>query len=659
LFAEVLLTIPGRGPFTYLVPPEKEKLVALGSRVKVPFRGGYRYGVICSLSRDSSAEGKRIKLLEDVYPGWLDVPREILELGRRVSEYYLCGWGEALKSVLTITPPRGRETVQVRMSGGGGTAVPLASEPEPPDVREIADEIFGGAREQYLFRAGDIRFRHLVYSRLVRSFLSQDRSVLLLFPEILSVRRGRSALEKLLGIEIPVYHAALSLRERRCSYQAALRGETRILVGTRSAVFIPMKSLGLIVVDEEQDYSYKQEETPKYHGVHLARMRGELEGARVVLGTSAPRVETYYEAKAGRLKLVGKRESGSSRYKVVSIDLRRLKGERPARRLIAPALLRLLKHTVSSGGRAVLSVSKRGYSAFLKCYDCGFVPRCERCASPLGYDREGRSLGCHYCGTHREVPETCPECGGASLSHRGIGTQRVERILKRELPDAKLFRVDLDAVGRGEEARRAVSEFAGSRASILVGTYMLAKPFYTVRSDLVAVLDADALLGLPDFRAAEKTFQMLTRFSVLASAKSSGETLLIVQSYRPEHLSIVAATSGTYDRFYSAEIEERKAACLPPFSSLVDIVFRGREETAVTEAARRAAELLERSGLRGKYLGPAPKPVERVRGMVRWHLLVRAESGPEAVEIARLVRERIRFPASVKTSVDVDPINLM
>jgi primosomal protein N' (replication factor Y) len=341
----------------------------------------------------------------------------------------------------------------------------------------------------------------------------------------------------------------------------------------------------------------------------------------------------------------------------IAVDLRESTNRLARGTVLTKAALDLLKTTVAGGGRAVVSVNRRGYSSSLKCYECGHIPRCPRCSVGLSFHRESTELRCHYCNVRIVPPESCPGCGGLTFERRGTGVERLAKTLRTEMPGATVYRVDLDAVKQGTNAWETMHEFSSTPASLLVGTYMVAKPLYQLSADAVVVLDADALLDLPDFRASEKTFQTLMRFSQLLP--HDRDAAFVVQSYRPEHFAVQAGCAGDYELFFSHELREREAAGFPPFSSLVEIVFRGRDRPHVIASAEAAAKRLETSGFAGRYLGPGPRPVERVRGSYRWHLLLRGESVSSlAGAVAALSTARVT-KGSVKMSIDVDPVHLV
>jgi primosomal protein N' (replication factor Y) len=507
-----------------------------------------------------------------------------------------------------------------------------------------------------------------VYAEAVARAAEADRGAIVLVPEIALTPQMVQRMRKEFGDRVAVIHSGLTLAERYDTWRAVREGMFSIVVGPRSAVFAPIRNVGVIVVDEEHEHTYKQSESPRYHARDVAAVRGRLERAVVVLGSATPSVESYLNAAEGKYGLVElpSRIDAGPLPEVEIVDMREeppVDSEGAFSRRLAVAVGEVL----DDGKQVILFLNRRGYASFVQCLSCGHSIRCGQCNVSLTYHATGKRMLCHYCGVSAAAPESCPECGGHNMRFGAPGTQRVERAVRELFPEATVARMDQDTTGRHGSHWRILKEFAERKTDILLGTQMIAKGLDFPGVGLVGVVAADVGLNLPDFRAGERTFQLLTQ---VAGRTGRGEERgrVIVQTYVPEHYTIALAQAQSYTPFFDREVSERRGVGLgyPPYSRLVSIVVRGRGESAVAQAASRLASFLEQGAAkmdepRPEVLGPAPAPIERIKGTYRWHIIVRGKGGSARALVAAALAQRpsLELPRAVALSIDVDPLDLM
>ena len=473
----------------------------------------------------------------------------------------------------------------------------------------------------------------MVYIRLAQLLLERGKSVMILVPEIALTPQMMARFTAYFGDRVALLHSGLRMTERYDQYKRIRRGEARIVLGTRSAVFAPLVELGLIIMDEEQEGSYESENAPCYHARDVAKYRCAQEGARLLLGSATPTVETAWHAEKGDYGLLELRQRFNRQAlpRVIVADLRHeLRQGRST--VISQPLYDELQKNMAAGEQSILFLNRRGSSRQLLCPQCSYVPECPRCSVYLTYHSANDRLMCHYCGFSQPAPERCPDCGGA-LKHIGFGTQRVEEELHELFPGTEVLRMDADTVSAGHEA--LLRQFEERRVPILLGTQMVAKGLDFENVTLVGVLSADLSLYVDHYRAAERTFNLLTQV-VGRAGRGAKEGRAVIQTYTPENDVIQAAAAQDYERFYRSEIQLRRLRRDPPFADQFIITVSGGEEDTV----RRAVGLL-RSGLDAavkkppyddmglELIGPAPAPVVRVNGSYRYRLLLLGENNAQ------------------------------
>jgi primosomal protein N' (replication factor Y) (superfamily II helicase) len=543
-----------------------------------------------------------------------------------------------------------------------------AERPEPTPDQSRAIEAIGALLAQRRFATCLLHGvtgsgKTEVYLRSIEATIAAGRRAIYLVPEIgltpLLARRLRGRFGEVLAL----LHSGLSEGERYDEWRRIREGRVRVVLGARSAVFAPLPELGLIVVDEEHDASYKQGETPRYNGRDLAVMRGKMAEAVVVLGSATPSVESYWRASRGRHRLLTlpRRIGTAGLPPVERVDMRHEFQEVGRESILSRRLLAALGERLQRREQSLVLLNRRGFSTFVLCRACGEQLTCRRCSITLTLHLRERRLRCHYCDDHRAVPAACPACGAGPLHFGGTGTERLEEVLRGHFPEARIERMDRDTVrGRGAVEDILTRVERGS-IDILLGTQMIAKGHDFPNVTLVGVLAADALLGLPDFRAGERTFQLLAQVAG-RSGRGSQQGQVIVQAYDADHHAVRAACEHDFDAFARRELAFRRAMNYPPYSALALLLLKDRVQDRARAAAGTVAQVLRR--LQGRsltVLGPAPAPLERLRGVYRVQVLVKAHNRRAMQEtLAEMLREMDRLQVRLPDlTIDVDPMSTL
>jgi primosomal protein N' (replication factor Y) len=502
-----------------------------------------------------------------------------------------------------------------------------------------------------------------VYLHSIAACLATERTALVLVPEISLTHQLVDRVRARFGERVAVLHSGLSDGERWDEWRRIARGDVAIVVGARSAVFAPLPRLGLVVVDEEHDAAFKQEDGIRYNGRDVAVMRAKLAGCPAVLGSATPAVETFHNGQTGRYQMLTLPERVEARAlpAVDIVDLRRAPAVGKLA-LVSSRLIAALKANLAAHGQSLIFLNRRGFANFLQCLQCGEALMCPNCSVTLTLHHRLRALRCHHCDYTIPPPDACPGCGGLSLSAWGAGTEQVEAALRKMLPGARIGRMDRDTTSRKGAQREIFVAWERRAYDVLIGTQMITKGHDVPGVTLVGVLLADASLNFPDFRAAERTFQLLTQ---VAGRAGRGERpgRVIVQTLQPEHLSLRCAAQHDYRAFVEHELAGRRELGYPPFARLVQIRCEGENPQAVERIVRAVATHVEDVAEKGvEVLGPTPAPIERLRRRYRWQLLVRSRNGAAARRAARAAYDAVRRTArtaDVRVLVDVDPYGML
>ena len=502
-----------------------------------------------------------------------------------------------------------------------------------------------------------------VYLQAIDAVLKQGRGAIVLVPEISLTPQTVDRFQSRFGKRIAVLHSRLSDGERHDEWHRIHKGEADIVVGARSAVFAPVRRLGLIVVDEEHDTGYKQDEAPRYNARDVAAMRGRIEGCAVVLGSATPSLESWHNARAGKYRLaVLPRRADDRRMPVIQVVDMRAEAERSGGACVfSKALIEAVRGRLERKEQIILFLNRRGFATSLICPHCGFVAKCEHCSVSLTYHRADERLRCHICGDSRVAPDRCPSCQDPAFKFSGIGTQRVENIVGKLFPHARMQRMDADMTTRKHSHANILGAFRSGQLDILIGTQMIAKGLHFPNVTLVGVIYADLSLHMPDFRASERTFQLLAQVAGRAGrGEVHGE--VIIQTYTPFNPAVQAARRVDYEGFCDQELEFRKDLSYPPFSRLICIGLKGAGETATSYSAACLAKRLQEHPAgqgRVRVSEAAPAPLAKAKGKYRFQVVMRAGSVRLMTRMLSETLEKLTLPRDVALSVDVDALSLL
>ncbi len=662
-YAEVAVPVPLRRTFTYRIPDAFREQVREGSLVQVPFGRRRIAGFVLGLAGSTSLES--VKDLAAVEDPELSLPPEVVALCRWVAGYYLAPIGEVLRAALPAGLGK-KSPGEVPHAAGRVPEIRLGPE-QAAALAAIIGALAARDYAAFLLHGVTGSGKTEVYLRAAAETVAAGGKALILIPEIALSPQMVRRVEARFGNRVALWHSALTPARRREVWARTRRGEIDVLVGARSAVFAPIPDLRLIVVDEEHEGAYKQGESPRYHARDLALVRAREARAVVVLGSATPSLESYHNAERGKYRLLELPHRVEHRpqapVELVPLPARPGEGPRPVSPVFGDPLRQAIAETVSRGEQCILFLNRRGHSTVVQCESCRQALSCHQCDITLTWHAAGDRVVCHYCGEKRRTPQSCPECGGPVTIFKGVGTQRVEKELDRLFGGVRLLRLDTDSTRKRGALEAALERFRTGDADVLLGTQMVAKGLDFPNVTLVGVVNADLQLALPDFRSAERTFQLLTQ---VAGRSGRGERpgRVLFQTLRPEHYALRAAADQDYAAFYAAETAERRDPPYPPFRKLVNLLFDGKDLERVTAEAEAAAALL--TGRIGpsrasvELLGPAPQPFSRLKGKHRWHLTLRGTDHRALHDLADAVLTRAEAsPGPVRIGVDVDPVSLL
>ena len=661
MYAQVILSTVSSffdKPFTYSVPPEFASSAKVGMQVKVPFGKRLAVGYIISVS-DKPEEGiSGIKDIKEVRGEMPFFSRQSVKTALWLSKHYVSFVGSALKAVL---PPGvsgferlgGKKRI-VTQESGPILRMPLPSVQPKGTVEELLALVKAGVFAGAMVFKKDSAPSEKIYLEISRHLLSSGKGLILLYPDAEYLNPAAKLFTAEFGPAAAVLHSSLSEKERLSQWLRIYSGEARIVLGTRSAVFAPVKDLGMIIIDREEGYAYKQETSPKYNAGEAALFIGRQVNVPVVFFSSCPTLETFHRAKTGEFCLFGTQEDVTDQKTLLEmVDMN--KEKRFSGGIFSQKLLGSLEDVLGKKGRALLLAGRKGHSTFLYCADCGTSVNCPNCSVPLVYSMEEKKVLCGRCGFSAGTSIVCSNCLGHRIKYAGSGTQKVETELKRLFPFAKTLRLDRDSVSTGQIGDKVLDAFSKGQANVIIGTKLAAKAVEFVGFDLVGIISADAALNSTDFRSSEETFRLVSELARPVSADKKPKTV-VVQTYKPDHYALSFAQTLDYEGFYQKEIEQRKVSGDPPFGSLINITVSGRDNTAAEAAADVIGQsLCDLSD--AKVLGPVQSAISRVRGMSRWQILIKGtELDIIKAELGNIMHSR--KDRKVNISIDVDPMEL-
>lgn len=535
------------------------------------------------------------------------------------------------------------------------------------EQQSAVDEILGsmnqGVSKTYLLEGITGSGKTEVYLQVIADVLKQGKTAIMLVPEISLTPQMVQRFKSRFGEQVAVMHSALSQGEKYDEWRKIERGEAQVVVGVRSAIFTPLENLGVVIIDEEHEASYKQEETPRYHARDLAIWRGEYHKCPVVLGSATPSLESRARAQKNvyeRLVLTKRANQTATLPTIDVVDMRE-EIQNKNTSSFSLALQEKIQDRLAKKEQSVLLLNRRGYSSFVMCRDCGYVLPCPNCDISLTLHMDTKTMKCHYCGHEEQIPYDCPTCGGDKIRYYGTGTQKVEEELRVLFPESRVLRMDVDTTRRKGAHEKILTAFGNHQADILLGTQMIAKGLDFPNVTLVGVLNADTALNLPDFRSSERTFQLLTQVSGRAGrAEKPGE--VIIQSFNPEHYAIQLAKAQDYEDFYQKEMYVRHRGDYPPFYFTVQITASHPEENqAAKQMFEIVIELKEGLSEQSILLGPTPKAIMRVNNRYFYQVIIKYKNEPNLQNILRkiLADTQRATVQGLKLSIDAEPMNFI
>ena len=717
MIAEVVFPIAVEGVFDYIVPENFQKKIKIGMSVKVPFATRKTYGLVIRLKENSHIEKlKEIEALRDGEGG--GESEYIIKFYQWIAQFYHCAFSRVLKPAFNknIVNKNEKEITLYYIKdsaadGDGESEETGFSSKKIKEMLNLSDyalrkklktgEIIAKKEKVYrevgvaqlsfcdkkitlsseqqnaveeilncaefkpflLFGITGSGKTH-VYIEAAKRILAQGKSIIILVPEISLTPQTISRFENALGVVSAVIHSRMSAGERRDATESIMLGKRKLLIGVRSAILVPMDDVGLIVVDEEHDSSYKQSDPePRYNARDTAVMRAKLQNAKIILGSATPSFESFYNTKIGKYGRIDlkNRQIGAKLPYVRVVDMRKTANHSGKKPIISDELRKNIQNCLDENKQIILFLNRRGYSVNLVCENCGNVKFCPRCSVGLVYHRNGDLLKCHVCG-HGEIPNyKCENCGLETVKYEGAGIQKVEDELKTLFEKAKILRMDADTTGTKSGHARIIGDFSAQKYNILLGTQMVAKGLDFENVKLVGVLQADIGLSVPDFRAGEKMFQLLTQVAGRAG-RAGDDGLVIIQTFSPEEPSIIFAQNHDYLGYYDATIESRQRVGYPPFVKIAKIKITAENDVEGKVFSTEIAEILTKNANGIRVLGPVESAVFKVENRFNFLLLLKSPNYKILGESLDFLRKSIPIQKGKKTAVsykiDVDPMNL-
>ncbi len=656
MVANVVFGLPINKVFNYYLPDGVENS-PLGVRVRAPFNNKEEIGYLIGVEEIQMQGLKKIVEIIDKEP---ILDKDILELISWMAKHYFSSQGECIEASIPPLLRKGRSSIKPRLEY---EIKPDESFNAPLMLTEAQTEAFNTLKADIWENQGVFLLYGVtgsgkteIYIKIIEEVLKKGRGAIILVPEIALTPQTISRFKKRLGENISVFHSGLTEAQRFKEWNNIKTNKTNICIGTRSAIFAPLKNLGLIIVDDEHESSYKQEDMLRYHARDVAIKRGEISNCSVILGSATPSLESYYKAKKGeyRLLVLPERVSEKKMPEVRIVDLKSVRHKKGMPLIFSPQLIEELRAVLERKMQAILFLNRRGFSTYVTCLSCGYVAKCVKCSIALTYHSKLGVLICHHCNYSQKKPSICPECNRKYLSFSGFGTQRVESELHKIFSGIRSARLDSDALSKRGSLDEIIDNFRNRKIDVLIGTQIVAKGHDFPDVELVGVILADLSLNIIDFRAGERTFSLLTQVAG-RSGRGDKEGRVIIQTYNPEHYTIKTSLKHDYISFYEEEIERRKLLKLPPFSKLVKIEVRHKDENKLKRVIESIKKKLLLKIPAADVLGPAPNAVNRIRNLYRWALLAKGE---DVEELNSLLYSIIGFRRKIEGAniiVDVNP----
>ena len=665
IFLDIVLNVPVNQAFTYsYIPLENQKpenIPQIGKRAEVRFGNKKMTGFITkiydSFPSHCAVPLEKIKQVSKIVDSEPLITQELLETAIWVSKYYLCTIGEAVNSIL---PSARRESSEQSFSFDSEISAGIRQNLSEEQKKAVNDILAHAEKNESSFHylygpTGSGKTE--VFLQTAEQILKKNKGVIYLVPEISLTQQVVDSVVNRFGPQVAVLHSSLTQSQKLTQWKKILHREARIIIGARSAIFAPVPDLGMIIIDEEHDSSYKSGNTPRYHARQTAMYRASKLKIPLIMGSATPSVEAWHLMNCGKLlkHTLSKRLAGGEKPSIKCINL----NQSVMQGCISEELKNEIETTLKEKKQAILFLNRRGFTHFFRCSTCGFEMKCKNCSVSMTFHKSENRLRCHYCGWHILPPSSCPKCGSLDIGYSGFGTEFIEAETAQKFPNARIVRVDTDSVSKKGELQNKIDAFKKGEFDIMLGTQMVAKGLNFPNLKTVGIILADTALHLPDFRATERTFSLITQVAGRAG-RFFPDGKVFVQTYNPENQAISFACSANTEGFYDFEINQRKLLSFPPFSRLIRLVFRSSNQIKAQMTSEDAANLIENLKIPGvEILGPSECPLSKISQNYRFQLILRGE---KIVPLQNAVRKLLfdyRHPQEVYIECDVDPVSLL
>ena len=665
IFLDIVLNVPVNQAFTYsYIPLENQKpenIPQIGKRAEVRFGNKKMTGFITkiydSFPSHCAVPPEKIKQVSKIVDSEPLITQELLETAIWVSKYYLCTIGEAVNSIL---PSARRESSEQSFSFDSEISAGIKQNLSEEQKKAVNDILAHAEKNESSFHylygpTGSGKTE--VFLQTAEQILKKNKGVIYLVPEISLTQQVVDSVVNRFGPHVAVLHSSLTQSQKLTQWKKILHREARIVIGARSAIFAPVPDLGMIIIDEEHDSSYKSGNTPRYHARQTAMYRASKLKIPLIMGSATPSVEAWHLMNCGKLlkHTLSKRLAGGEKPSIKCINL----NQSVMQGCISEELKNEIETTLKEKKQAILFLNRRGFTHFFRCSTCGFEMKCKNCSVSMTFHKSENRLRCHYCGWHILPPSSCPKCGSLDIGYSGFGTEFIEAETAQKFPNARIVRVDTDSVSKKGELQNKIDAFKKGEFDIMLGTQMVAKGLNFPNLKTVGIILADTALHLPDFRATERTFSLITQVAGRAG-RFFPDGKVFVQTYNPENQAISFACNANTEGFYDFEINQRKLLSFPPFSRLIRLVFRSSNQIKAQMTSEDAANLIENLKIPGvEILGPSECPLSKISQNYRFQLILRGE---KIVPLQNAVRKLLfdyRHPQEVYIECDVDPVSLL
>ena len=655
-FIEVVLNVPVFQTFTYKAPENSNPQI--GKRAEVYFGNRKMIAFIIAVSdtlpdnfplpETSLKPALRIIDEECLFN------EELIKLSKWLSHFYICSQGEALSAML----PSGKRDICSGSLSFDDDNIDFTPHNLSDEQKTAVDKITQNIDNfsiHYIFGATGTG-KTEVFLKTTETVLSLGKGVIYLVPEITLTHQVIEAVTRRFGKIVAVLHSGLTPSQKLFEWKRILHREARVVIGARSAVFAPVPDLGLIIIDEEHDGSYKSGTTPRYNGRQVAVKRCSDLHIPLIMGSATPSAETWYLMKTGRIIRYNltKRLAGGSPPQIQIVDL----SKKPQDGCISAELAEEIITTKKENRQTILFLNKRGFTHFFKCNTCGYELKCKNCSVSMTYHKKENKFRCHYCGWVLNPPKTCPECDSLDITYSGFGTEFIEQEIAAKFPGLRLIRIDTDSLSNKNELKEKLTEFRNKKADILLGTQMVAKGLNFPGVKLVGIINADTGLNMPDFRASERTYALIVQVAGRAG-RFFPDGKVIVQSWNPQRPAIQFACSNQSETFYEQEMEMRKLLKFPPFSRIIRLIFRSKTQEDAENAATSAYHILKQTDSTINIMGPAECVISRISGNYRVQLLLRDEKISRLQNLCKYFIDNYKSLHNVYLEIDVDPVALL